>query len=206
MVRPLTLADITPEILENVLGFLGPADKAQCQLVCTKWKRVAHEQLYKDVKEFSSVANFNSFMDTISISPSNPGVYVKSLMLYALRYFRNQRGGTNNVELTNDMIAIIGEHCPKYLKSFVAFSNSGVFEGLLSQINLGRFKHLTSIPLPSGTHYLDYANTTDCSFKESYLSSFINSQHQLYVWRVTQSFHTISIQSRNQSATEIIGG
>lgn len=52
--RRSTLAEIAPEILASVFGFLERSDVAQCQLVCGKWSRVAQEKIYKNVVGFES--------------------------------------------------------------------------------------------------------------------------------------------------------
>lgn len=49
MAGPSSLADIAPEILANVFDFLERADVTRCQLLCSKWGRVAQEQLYKEI-------------------------------------------------------------------------------------------------------------------------------------------------------------
>lgn len=84
MIRPASLADIAPEILANVFDFLETPDVVQCQLVCSKWGRVAQEQLYKDIDRsaLSSTTKLNTFLNTINNSPSNPGAHVKSIDMH----------------------------------------------------------------------------------------------------------------------------
>lgn len=159
MSRPSSLADTGPEILAAIFSFLTPSDVAQCPLVCSKWKPVAQEQLYKDVNGFTSVAKFNSFMDTISNSPSNPGAYIKSLNLLFLPFIDDQQGGMIQMKLTKQDILTIGDKCPKVKSLLIASANSEVWEGLWSQVNSGHFQHLSHIPLPDPKSYLYYATT-----------------------------------------------
>lgn len=157
MKRP-SLADIAPEILENIFSFLQSFDLAQCQIVSSKWSRVAQELLYKNIKGFTTYRKFYSFMETISSSPSNPGSYTKSVDLWPLSYTIDQQFGQKKLELTQTAIATIGKYCPK-VKSLRGNFNIGVFECLTTQVNAGYFKHLIDVPYSKDEDCLAYANT-----------------------------------------------
>lgn len=181
IIKPESLADIAPEILYNVFGFLEPLDFIQCQFVCSKWSRVTQEQLYKIVTISSSV-KFESFMETISSSSSKPGGYVKTINLLSFSENEDQQSDTNRMRLlTEKEVRIIGEHCPK-VESFEARGNGEVWKGLLSQIKGGHFKHLEKIPAPSSTKSEDcsaYANVAVSLAKTLKSSRYTISSSQL---------------------------
>lgn len=154
---PTSFADIAPEILESIFGFLKPLDLTQCQLVCNKWSRMAQEQLYKNVKGFSSAEKFNSFLETINSSPSNPNSYVKSLDIWPLSTHLNERGYEKNL-MSRRKIHITREKCPK-IESFHAYRTYVVWNGITSEVKSGNFKHLKITPSLTDKHYLAYAHT-----------------------------------------------
>lgn len=102
-----------------------------------------HKSNFINVVGFKLVAKFESFTDTISSSPSNPGAYLKALYVRRLKLLINHRtkqvGGVSiyddMFELTRDQIKTIGEHCPT-LKSFQVthvYTNGSFWEDVAFQ-------------------------------------------------------------------------
>lgn len=159
LMTPISAANVPPEILDNIFHFLYTyTDIQHCQLVCNKWSRVAQERLYEKIYSFSSNAKLETYLETISSSPSNSGAYVKAIDQFSTSLRNNPKN--NECELTEKSIEIIGKNCPKVTcMALGPYTNVEVWEELLLQIRNGRFKRLSFIPVPAlPDGYLVYAN------------------------------------------------
>lgn len=134
--------------------------------MCNKWSRVAQEQLYKNIVGFSSEKKFKSFINTISTSPSNSAIFIRSLDLRQLSSIQCEQGYIYELHLTKPEVGTIADHCGK-LQSFKANSNSGrLWNGLRYQIvEKGNFKHFTSLPFPLVDDCVDYGDIAMASSK-----------------------------------------